>query len=295
MLELIFSLIILISLTFINGIFFSRYILSKHTAHLEIYEIGFIGIIFLTTASYCIHLLLPHNLIVNSIFFCLIIILTINHHFSFLKFLTKKNYIFFFISFFVVLFMTLKYRPNEDYGYYHLPYLINITSEKVIFGLANLQVNFAWNSSWLNFASFFNLPFLELKGTQLANSILFFFVLLMFLIELNNKKNYQKTSFYFILFLSSYIIIKFSRLSEHGFDFPANISLLISFYYFLKIYEESEINLIYKNFYFLLLFSTYCLTIKLSTFVSPLLVLLLLYMFVKKFYLRLIYKPIIFV
>ena len=75
----------------------------------------------------------------------------------------------------------------------------------------------------------------------------------------------------------------------------AIISLLISFYYFLKIYEESEINLIYKNFYFLLLFSTYCLTIKLSTFVSPLLVLFaFIYVCKKKFYLRLIYKPIIF-
>ena len=59
--------------------------------------------------------------------------------------------------------MTLKYNLNEDYGYYHLPYIINLTSEKIIFGLSNLQVNFAWNSSWLNFSAMLNLPFLGLK------------------------------------------------------------------------------------------------------------------------------------
>lgn len=294
MFELIFSLIILILLTFINGTFFSRYILAKDAVYLEVYEIGLIGIIFLTTASYLIHLLLPLNLIVNSLFFFLITIFTINYHLKDLKFLTKQNYIILSISFFVVILMTLKYRPNEDYGYYHLPYLINIISEKVIFGLANLQVNFAWNSSWLNFTSLFNLPFLELKGTQLANSVLFFFVLLMFLNEINKKENYNKISFYFILFLSSYILIKFSRLSEHGFDFPANISLMICFYYFLKIYEENKINLICKNFTFLLVFSTYCLTIKLSTFISPLLVFFAFLYIYKKINLNLIYRPIIF-
>ena len=84
------------------------------------------------------------------------------------------------VSLLVVFLMTLKYKPNEDYGYYHLPYIINLTSEKIIFGLANLQPQFAWNSSWLNFSSLFNLPFIELKGTQLSNSVLYFFTIAFF-------------------------------------------------------------------------------------------------------------------
>ena len=28
---------------------------------------------------------------------------------------------------FIIYLMTLKYNLNEDYGYYHLPYIINLT------------------------------------------------------------------------------------------------------------------------------------------------------------------------
>ena len=71
--------------------------------------------------------------------------------------------------------MSIKYKPNEDYGFYHLPYIINLVSEKIIFGLSNLQPQYAWNSTWLNFSSNFYLPIIGLKGTQLSNSILYFF------------------------------------------------------------------------------------------------------------------------
>ena len=50
------------------------------------------------------------------------------------------------VSILIVLIMTIGYKPN-DYGYYHLPYIINMISDKIIFGLSNIQVNFAWNSS----------------------------------------------------------------------------------------------------------------------------------------------------
>ena len=46
--------------------------------------------------------------------------------------------------------MFLGYNPNEDFGYYHLPYIINLNSEKIIFGLSNLQLNQGWNSSLHN-------------------------------------------------------------------------------------------------------------------------------------------------
>ena len=155
--------------------------------------------------------------------------------------------------------MTIGYKPNEDYGYYHLPYIINMISDKIIFGLSNIQVNFAWNSSWLNFSSVLNLPLLDIKGTQLSNSTLYFFVLCLFLKE--SKQIIFKTNIsnLFILTSSLYFIIKFSRISEHGFDFPANIFLVLSFFYFLKIFEEDNVELIKKYFVLVLLFSTYCL------------------------------------
>ena len=176
--------------------------------------------------------------------------------------------------------MTLKYNLNEDYGYYHLPYIINLISEKIIFGLSHLQVNFAWNSTWLNFSSMLNFPILGLKGTQLSNSILFFFIIYFFLNESFLKKNIGKFSHSFLILFAIYIIIKFSRLKEHGFDFPANIFLILAFYYFVKIFEEKNIMLIRRYFLNLTYFSIFSITIKLSTFASP--ILILTFLFLKK-------------
>lgn len=76
--------------------------------------------------------------------------------------------------------MLAYHKPNEDWGYYHLPYLINFTSEKVIFGLSTLHANQGWNSMWLNFTATFNLPLLSINAFHLANIIFFFIFLISF-------------------------------------------------------------------------------------------------------------------
>ena len=178
--------------------------------------------------------------------------------------------------------MTMKYKPHEDYGYYHLPYIINLVSEKIIFGLSNLQPQFGWNSTWLNFSTLLYLPLLEIKGTQLSNSILLFFVFYMFLKELFSFNNKNKLSFLFIILLSSYVIIKFSRISAHGFDFPANIYSLLSLYYFIKIFEEKNTSNINKYFILILCFSLFAITIKLSAFATPILIIFIFLLINKK-------------
>ncbi len=170
--------------------------------------------------------------------------------------------------------MTIKYKPNEDYGFYHLPYIVNLINEKAIFGLANLQAQFAWNSSWLNFSSMMYFPLFNFKGTQLTNSALFFFIILFFFKELRETENKFSLSNFFIIFFSFYGIIKFSRVSEHGFDFPANFFFLLAFYYFIKIFETNKNIKIIKYFSLLMIFSLISISIKFSTFLSPILVLI---------------------
>tara|TARA_B100001057_G_C22830816_1_gene943343 strand:+ start:937 stop:2307 length:1371 start_codon:yes stop_codon:yes gene_type:complete len=191
--------------------------------------------------------------------------------------------------------MTLKYKPHEDYGYYHLPFIINLVSEKIIFGLSNLQPQFGWNSTWLNFSSLFYLPILEIKGTQLSNSILLFFVFCMFFKELLYTKNKNNISYLFISTLAFYVTIKFSRISAHGFDFPANIYLLLSLFYFIKIFEEENVHKINKYFILIGCFSLFALTIKLSTFAGPiLLIIATLALYKKKINFKIFKLPFIF-
>ena len=136
-----------------------------------------IGIITLTFTTFLIHFFLPLSKINNSlIFFAILIIFFFTDEKKKINF-KKFDSIILSVSILIVLIMTIGYKPNEDYGYYHLPYIINMISDKIIFGLSNIQVNFAWNSSWLNFSSVLNLPLLDIKNTQLSNSTLYFFVL----------------------------------------------------------------------------------------------------------------------
>ncbi len=273
MIEIFSSLIFFIILAISAGLFFLRYVLSVDSNIFRISEIGLIGISFLTFLSFLIHFILPLNTNVNLIVAVFLILAGIFKNINFFINNLIKDFLIFSISLVVVFVMTLNYNPHEDYGYYHLPYMINLISEKIIFGLSNLQPQFGWNSSWLNFSSMFFLPFLGLNGLHMSNPILFFFILYLFLEIAFNKKDDHSISRYFLVILSFYIIIKFSRISAHGFDFPANIYLLISFYYFLKLNETSEKLNKEKYFMIILIFSTVALTIKLSTFMAPLLIL----------------------
>ena len=264
MLEIIFSLLFITLIIILSGLLLIENFLKTKITDYQLYEVGLLGIFFYTFSSFLIHFFFPLNNTILSIFLIFLFFLSMKKKFwEYIKSNFKNDKWYLIISFFIIYLMTLKYNLNEDYGYYHLPYIINLTSEKIIFGLSNLQVNFAWNSSWLNFSAMLNLPFLGLKFTQLSNSILLFFVILMFLkkifIKNLNKNNF---SYFFIFLLSCYVIIKFSRIKEHGFDFPANIFFLITIYYFIKIFEDSK----NKNFIILILLSSLCVTIKLTTF-----------------------------
>ena len=282
MIEILLSLILFIFLIFIAGSILTIKIFKLDYDSLEIHEIGLLGIIFLVFLSFVFHLIVPLNEIYNTFIFVLLILF-----FSFkIKKKIFKNFIldykFILISFLIIFIMTMKYKPHEDYGYYHLPYIINLVSEKIIFGLSNLQPQFGWNSTWLNFSTLLYLPLLEIKGTQLSNSILLFFVFYMFLKELFSFNNKNKLSFLFITLLSSYVIIKFSRISGHGFDFPANIYSLLALYYFIKIFEEKNTSNINKYFILILCFSLFAITIKLSAFATPILIIFIFLLINKK-------------
>ena len=274
MIELFVYFLLLTLIILINGSLASKILFRKNSNLLNLGETGLVGITFYTFLSFIIHFFFPLNKSVNLAVIIIILILFfrfINLQYLKKSFFSEKKIIL--ISFFMVLLMTIKYKPNEDYGFYHLPYIVNVISEKIIFGLSNIQPHFAWNSSWLNFSSMFNFPIMGLKGILLSNSVLYFFLMIFFFHEIKNNKNNFQLSFYYILFLAFYTIIKFSRISEHGFDFPANYFLLISIYYFIKIFESRDKDFVERDFILLLLFSTLSITIKLSTFASPILVL----------------------
>ena len=140
--------------------------------------------------------------------------------------------------------MLAYHKPNEVWGYYHLPYLINFISEKVIFGLSAIQANQGWNSMWLNFTATFNLPLLGINTFHFANIIFFFFIFNFFLDVINKNliKNYfDSIAKIFSLVFLLYFTVKYSRLNSYGQDIPSNFFVIVVFYFFLKFFISNNI------------------------------------------------------
>ena len=76
----------------------------------------------------------------------------------------------------VPIYLSQKY--HEDFGFYHLPYAIGFIEEKIVFGFANIEETYVYNSIWLNLYSIFfvgeNFDFLTLPTFILFLSFILF-------------------------------------------------------------------------------------------------------------------------
>jgi hypothetical protein len=235
-------------------------------------EYGLLGLIFISLLSTFIHFFLSIDTNINFIIYFFGLFFAYIFYSEIEIFIKKNKYILsvlILISFLMVIF----HKPNEDFGYYHLPYLINFTSDKIIFGLANVQANQGWNSIWLNLTATYNLPLIRMNGIHLSNVVFFFFFSLAILNPILNSKNYLKTKsqinnliniFSLLFFL--YFVTKFSRLGKYGFDISSNFIAIYCFYLFLNFFSIKKDSILIKNNIFqkIIIFSFFSVLIKLS-------------------------------
>ena len=181
----------------------------------------------------------------------------------------KKNFLYLvIIGLLIPMFVSQKY--HEDFGYYHLPYALAFLEEKIVFGFANIDRTFVYNSIWLNLYSIF---FLEDKNYNYLTfpSFLLFLSFIIFSIDKILKQEYSKISNYYLTIVLFYFLLKFTRISEFGVDFPATILSILSIFYFIKFYETNVIIERKAFFYFNLAFSLFSILVKLS--VLPIIIL----------------------
>ncbi len=238
--------------------------------------LGFIIISFIITT---IHFFLKIDLIVSLLIFILGLIIFIKKkNINFSEFFKINNILYLLIIFSLIpMFLSQKY--HEDFGYYHLPYALSFLEEKIVFGFANIDKSFVYNSIWLNLKPIFflnnkNFDFLTLP------SFLLFISFVIFSVNKILKKKRINISDYYLVVVLFYFLLKFTRISEFGVDFPAIIFSVLGIYYFLKFYETNK-NLKKKSFFYLnLIFSIFSILIKLST--API-ILLTIYLYFSNF------------
>tara|TARA_B100000989_G_scaffold296095_1_gene278543 strand:+ start:300 stop:1961 length:1662 start_codon:yes stop_codon:yes gene_type:complete len=276
-LELIFFFLI-ITVLFMSFAGYGSLFTNKidESIFLDIF-IGFIVITLIITVS---HFFFKINFFFNilillcglSFFLKKKIILNIN------KLFTKKKIINLVVVI-ALLPMFISQKYHEDFGYYHLPYALAFIEDKIVFGFANIDKSFVYNSIWLNLYPIF---FLDNKNFNFLTlpSFLLFLSFTLFSINKLFKKSYVGVSEYYLIIVLFYFLLKFTRISEFGVDFAATIYSVLSIFYFLRFYENNREYEKKIHFYLNLTFSFFSILIKLST--API-ILLPLYLYFTNF------------
>jgi len=239
----------------------------------------FFGLIVVSFIVTILHFFLSINLLISSFIFLFGLILffkdiKINNF----KFLEKKKIIYLVVILLLMpMFISQKY--HEDFGYYHLPYALALLEEKIVFGFANIDKPYVFNSIWLNLNSIFFLQEKNFDFLTMPSFLLFVIFIIFSINQLIDKKRIENSDYYLLVILF-YFILKFTRISEFGLDLPAIIFSILSIYYFIKFFEFNEIYEKKKIFYFNLAFSVFSILIKLST--VPIIILTF-YLYLKNF------------
>ena len=224
----------------------------------------FLGFVFISLIITILHFFFNINFLISFLIFTLGILFFFYKKkigsYEFIKF--EKIYYLIIILLFVPIFLSQKY--HEDFGYYHLPYAIAFVEEKIIFGFANIDKSYLYNSIWLNLYSIFFLPGNNFNFLTLPSFFLFVSFILFCLNQVTLKKK-KFVSDYFLLITLFYFILKFTRISEFGVDLPATIFSVLAIYYYLKFSEIDLINEKKEYFFLTLIFSIFAILIKLST------------------------------
>ncbi len=221
----------------------------------------FFGLIIITFFITLLHFFTNITLIISGLTLILGLVI------FFIRKNNKKKYFKFCLNFFLVLiflspiFLNQKY--HEDLGYYHLPYIIGLVKDKIIFGFANSNIAYNHNSIWLNTMSIFYAPKNNFNFINLPSFLIYsFFIVFSIRENLDTKK--KSVSNYFIIISLFYLIIKYTRISEYGNDLPALIFSILSIYYFFKFSETEILKKKKLNYFCCFSFAIFSVLIKLS-------------------------------
>lgn len=227
-----------------------------------------------------IHFFLKINLVVSCIIFFLGLFFFFqkNNHKS-IKIIEKSNLVNLLIILLLIpIYVSQKF--HEDFGYYHLPYVINLFNEKIIFGLGNTNIGYVHGSIWLNILSIFYIEN-NFNYVNLPTFLIYVvFVVFSFNRILNSDHKKNISSNLFLIICLFYFLLKLTRISEFGNDLPALIFSVLSIFFFLKFQEENDFKKKKDIFFFSIAFTFYAIMIKLS---SIPLIILPSYLFFKNF------------
>ena len=235
----------------------STLIENKTSNKVNIFENYLYGLPIITIISFFYSNLLQYNKYIN-IFFAIIGLL------FFLKNKCFNKNIFIIILFFTGVIIGQK---HDDFNYYHYQNLKEIVENGPTLGLGNLATRYIYSSIFTYVQAIYYLPFYELNLFHVPLHLTYVSLIGYLLIEFFFKKKLEYSWLLLIAVIIIYII-KFSRLSEHGYDY---LSQFIITYIFLKNFVLKKISFFEINYFYI-----FSILLKVSTiFYLPLYIYLL--------------------
>lgn len=214
---------------FISTLGYGKFLI--HFLKLEKINLNYFEPVFFGLISYLILGFVFYNTFGNSYYSNIVVLIVGIFLFLFYRNISLpsiRKIIFFLIIFFSGLIIS---KTHEDFPTYHFFSVQQIFEHKLTIGLPLLNFRFVHASLLSYVQSLYVLPFFEYRLIHLPVFFLYISTAGYFAFHVfNSKKNLEV---FFSLFIIGLIIVKFSRLAEHGYDFPAQFMLLVIFH---KIY-----------------------------------------------------------
>ncbi|WP_415308678.1 hypothetical protein ABXT47_00780 [Candidatus Pelagibacter sp. Uisw_099_02] len=196
----------------------------------------FLGIITLNVIGYILYILSITNIHINLLILTFGLLIYLKQRNKYSKKIEKTNIILLMLLCVGVLIS----KTHEDFTSNHLPFIDVISNSKLILGLSNLEIIYTYSSFLSYLQKIFVLPIINYKFLHVPIFLIFFNICLFLISEILYKKKFN----FINLFLLIFLLTKFTRISEYGYDYISGFILLsIVLIYFYSNNKYIKINL----------------------------------------------------
>ncbi len=222
-----------------NGFFVSRFINNNDN---NIYINFFLALPFLLLIGFFSYYLFG----VNKIFNIIILIFGLFFFFKTIKLDKKFFYLLFFL--FILYPGLIISKSHDDFTLYHFQYLNELVNLPIKIGMGNLDIRYSYSSMFVFLQTLFFFPYFNFNFFHVPSFLIFVSLIGYLFTTFKIKEKIFNLNFLKVL-LSIFLLVKFSRLSEFGYDFVGQFLLILIFFLIINK-NQKEIFLIIYLFFF---------------------------------------------
>ena len=217
-----------------NGFFVSKFINCNNN---NIFINFFLALPFLLLLGFSSYYLIGVSIILN------IAILICGLFFFFKNIKLDKNF-FYLIVFLLILYPGLIIsKSHDDFTLYHFQYFKELVNFPIKIGIGNLDIRYSYSSMFTFIQTLFFFPYFNFNLFHVP-SFLVFTSLIGYLFTTFDLKENLNLNFLKVV-LSVFLLVKFSRISEFGYDFIGQFILILIFFLIIVKNQKDFFIIIY--------------------------------------------------